>query len=88
MSYAKKVFLICKIYLFCIYYSLNKFNHPPKKIGNPFKINKILPQKFRGIPAKLLRKKNKACLGFGICKLTKKLVKSLPSAGEKKLAKY
>jgi len=35
-----------------------------KKVGNPIKINKTLPQKFLGIPAKVLRKKNKTCLDF------------------------
>ena len=29
-------------------------------------INEILPRKFCGIPAKLLRKKNKTCLGFEV----------------------
>ena len=59
----QKVLLICKIYIFCIYFSLNNLTIQ-KKVGNPVKINKTLPQKFRGIPAKLLRKKT--CLGFGL----------------------
>ena len=31
----QKVLLVCKIYLFCIYFSLNNFNYPKKKYGNP-----------------------------------------------------
>ena len=30
-------------------------------------INEILPRKFCGTPAKPLREKNKACLGFEVC---------------------
>ena len=62
----QKVLLVCKFYLFCIYFSLNNFNYPNKKFGDPIKINVILLRKFCGIPAKLLRKKNKTCLGFEV----------------------
>ena len=52
----QKIFLIGEIYLFCIYFSFNNFNYPNKKL---VKITKF----FRGIPAKLLRKKQ-ILLGF------------------------
>ena len=57
----QKVLLVCKIYLFGIYFSLNNFIYPNKN-----QINEILPRKFCRIPAKLLRKKNKTCLGFEV----------------------
>ena len=31
----QKVLLICKIYLFCIYFSFNNFNYPYKKLAIP-----------------------------------------------------
>ena len=48
----QKVFLIVEIFFFCIYFSLNNFNYP-KKVGNPIKINKILPQHSRKTFTKL-----------------------------------
>ena len=54
------VLLVCKNNLFCIYFSFNNFNYPNKKMAIPSKLTKF----YRGIPAKLLRKKNITCLGF------------------------
>ena len=34
----QKVFLIGEIYLFCIYFSLNNFNYPNKKLAIPSKL--------------------------------------------------
>ena len=58
----QNVLLIRKLYIFCIYSSLNNFKYPPKKIGNPIKINKTLPQKFLGNDVKHLREKIKLVL--------------------------
>ena len=44
----------------------NSRGHSRVSINWP-QINEILPRKFCGIPAKLLRKKNKTCLGFEVC---------------------
>ena len=63
----KKTCLFCKKFLsFLFFFFPLVISTIPKKVGNPIKIDKILQQKFRGIPAKLLRKKNKTCLGFGV----------------------
>ena len=34
----QKIFLIGEIYLFCIYFSLNNFNYPNKKLAIPSKL--------------------------------------------------
>ena len=57
------------IYLLCIYFSLNNFNYPNNKLAIPSKLTKY----FRGNPAKLLRKKNKTCLGFEVWKVERNL---------------
>ena len=56
----QKVLLVCKIYLFCIYYSLSNFNYP--KLEIPSKLTKFFRESFAE-----LRKKNKTCLGFEVC---------------------
>ena len=50
--------LVGKIYLFCIYFCLNNFNYPNKKLS--------IPSKLRNSSAKVLREKNKTCLGFEV----------------------
>ena len=69
----QKVFLIIEIYLFSIYFSLNNFNYPNKKLAIPSKLRNS-----RDIPAKLLRKKKKTCLGFGGC-LFQSMINRIPN---------
>ena len=47
----QKVLLVCKIYLFCIYFSLNNFNYPKKRLAIPSKLRN-LPQNSRKTFAK------------------------------------
>ena len=54
----QKVLLVCKIYLFCIYFSLINFNYPKKSMAIPSKFT-------RGGPAGNSRRKNNTSLGFG-----------------------
>ena len=56
----QKVLLVCKIYLFCIYFSLINFNYPKKSMAIPSKFT-------RGGPAGNSRRKNNTSLGFGPC---------------------
>ena len=59
----QKVFLIDGIYLFCIYFSLNDFNYPNKKLAIPSKLrNSSAEFSQHSFPRK---KQNKTLFGFG-----------------------
>ena len=62
----QKVLLVGKIYLFCIYFSLNNLTTIQIKSGQSHQNYEIFPRKFCGVPANLLRKKNKTYLGFEV----------------------
>ena len=55
MSYGQKVLLICKIYVSCIYFSLNK--NYQKKVGIPSKSTKLFRKSFSEFPQKFCGKK-------------------------------
>ena len=45
----QKVLLTCKIYLFCIYFSLNDFNYPHRKLAIPSELTKFFRESFATI---------------------------------------
>ena len=55
----QKVFLIGEIYLFCIYFSLNNFNYPNKKLAIPSKSSKFFRESFAEFPLKFCGRKTK-----------------------------
>ena len=57
----QKVLLVCKIYLFCIYFSFNNFNYPNKKMAILSNQRNSSAKKFFGIPAK---RKKQNLFGF------------------------
>ena len=65
----QKVLLICKIYLFCVYFSLNNFNYP-KKDGNPIKITKLFRKIFAEFPQNFCEKNKQNLLGFWGLRIT------------------
>ena len=62
----QKVLLECKIYLFCIYFYLNNFNYPNKKLAIPSNQRNSSPKVLRN-SRKSFAEENKTCLGFEVC---------------------
>ena len=60
----QKVLLVGKIYLFCIYFSVNNINYPNKKLAIPSKLRNSSAE-FPRHSRKTFAKKKKSCLGFG-----------------------
>ena len=55
----QRVLLVCKIYLFCIYFYLNNFNYPNKKLAIPWKLTKFFHESFAEFPQKFCGRKTK-----------------------------
>ena len=55
----QKVLLVCKIHLFCIYFSFNNLNYPNKKVDNPIKLTEFFRESLAEFSQNFCRRKTK-----------------------------